>query len=1024
MNDRKPLPDQFDRDSAIANHHESIFIDAGAGTGKTETIVSRIVSQIIADKTFAMSQIAAITFTEKAGAELRNRFRRILEEKKSDLDSSEQSRIEEIINNVDSAAIGTIHAFCKSILTDHSIAAKLPVGFKIGSESAGPRLKIQRARKVVDQVFDSFTPDEQYLLRDINFNTRRMEEMVTELDSKFAIVHELSLKPLVDGPNEHEKTVFKFIYEAIRFLKEDQTHRRTSGEIEFDDLLLMTRELLRSDEALRKSIAYQYRVLLVDEFQDTDPVQWEIVRLLSKDTEESSSPRSGSLVLVGDPKQSIYRFRNADLNTFISVKNKFSQGQELASKSYGAIRDLSSNFRSVKPVIEFVNWLFQDLPNGGNNPLNMGVSYKPLNFVHQPKDIEAGPAVRVFINPDKDSDTDENYVINAMVESEWTAKEIRRVVTQKYLVTEKVGKYDRGYRKAPANFGDICILIPVRTKIGELIRALASNNIPFVSADPSIVFSRPLVLGLINALKVVAQTDDDMALWATLKSPLFGLTDEQLVIYKQEANSTWNIDGYASGGEDNVQQAMELFFEVRNAAGKQQPSVVLQEILDRRQIFEKLSGEITGAFEASSLRTMINHAIQWENDGHAGLLEYLDVLEILTDSKNKSLLPMPSDLNRNAVQIMTIHASKGLEFPVTVVTSMSSWPKASNPKILISKSGTLEFCVGKDVNEVEIASSGYASLKETEEKQAAIEEANRLLYVAMTRARDHLIVSSLYRQSNSRSKFLKDAIDLLTDGDPKNQKLFDVVDHSNTVNEDLPEQTLEVYELSNFQTDFKVELETSRKRHVVSPSSDAAVEMNFLAAAKQDGLVIGSGSAKPDKDNLDWERGSAMAKSERDGRPFGRALHGVMDLVMKHGRIPDQETLQAFLWQMAHEQDVLGDLGELTHKINLLLETEVVHEALQAEKRWPELHLAIADPNDSVRLAEGFADLVYKTSTGYVLVDYKTDKKIDLEKRMHYSQQLGAYALILEHLTGEFPERVLLLHVREDDVETIPLYLN
>ena len=1024
MNDRNPLPDQSDRDSAIANHHESIFIDAGAGTGKTETIVSRIVSQIIADKTFTMNQIAAITFTEKAGAELRNRFRRILEEKKNELDSSEHSRIEEIINNVDSAAIGTIHAFCKSILTDHSIAANLPVGFQIGSESAGPRLKIQRARKVVDQVLDSFTAQEQYLLRDINFNTRRMEEMVTELDSKFAIVHELKLPPLVDGPNDYEKTVFKFIYEAIRFLKEDQSQRRISGEIEFDDLLLMTRDLLRSEETLRKSIADQYRVLLVDEFQDTDPIQWEIVGLLSKESEENPTPRSGSLVLVGDPKQSIYRFRNADLNTFISVKNNFSQGQELSPKSFGAIRDLSSNFRSVKPVIEFVNWLFQDRPDGRKNPLSMGVSYKPLNFVHQPEDKEAGPAVRVFVNPENDPVTGEKFAIDAVVESEWTAKEIRRVVSQKYLVTEKVGKYDRGYRQSPANFGDICILIPVRTQIGELIRALASNDIPFVSADPSIVFKRPLVLGLINALKVVAQTDDDMALWATLKSPLFGLTDEQLVIYKREAGSTWNIDGYASGGEDNVQKSMELFFEVRNAVGKQKPSAVFQEILDRQQIFEKLSGELTGAFEASSLRTLINHAIQWENDGNSGLLEYLDVLEILTDSKNKSLLPMPSDLNTNAAQIMTIHASKGLEFPVTVVTCMSSWPKATNPKILISKSGKLEFHVGKDVNEIEIASSGYSVLKDTEEKQAAEEEANRLLYVGMTRARDHLVVSSLYRQANSRSRFLKDSIELLTGGNPKNQNLFEVVDHSKTVNGELPKQMLDVYELDNFQTEFESELESSRKRHVVSPSSDAAVEMNQLAAAKQDDIVIGVETAKPDNDNLDWDRGSAMAKSERDGRPFGRALHGVMDLVMKHGRIPDQETLQAFFWQMAHEQDVLDDLGELSHKINLLLENEIVVEALESEQRWPELHLAIADPNDAIRLAEGFADLVYKTSTGYVLVDYKTDKTIDLKKQMHYSQQLGAYALILKHLTGEFPERVLLLHVQENDVETIPLYLD
>ena len=105
----------------------------------------------------------------------------------------------------------------------------------------------------------------------------------------------------------------------------------------------------------------------------------------------------------------------------------------------------------------------------------------------------------------------------------------------------------------------------------------------------------------------------------------------------------------------------------------------------------------------------------------------------------------------------------------------------------------------------------------------------------------------------------------------------------------------------------------------------------------------------------------------------------------------------------------------------MLLKSEIVLEALSADQRWPELHLAIADPTDEIRLAEGFADLVYKTAKGYVLVDYKTDKEIGIDSLMHYEQQLGAYGLILEQLTGSRPERTLLLHITEDSVETIEL---
>jgi len=1018
MTDDKPLPDHLDRDAAIANHHESIFIDAGAGTGKTETIVTRIVNQIIANPEFTMNDIAAITFTEKAGAELRSRFRRKLEESKKDQPSDNIARIETAIVSVDSAAIGTIHSFCKRILTDHSIAAKLPVGFKIGSESAGPRQRIFRARVVADLTLDSLTQDEQEALRDIDFGTRKMEELVVELDSKFAIVNELQHDKVREIANEYEGPVYKFIDTAIKFLIENQTDRRNSGEIEFDDLLIMTRDLLSSDESLRQTIGKQFKVIMVDEFQDTDPIQWQIVRLLTQNSESDSSPRTGSLVLVGDPKQSIYRFRNADIDTFISVKNGFTKND--TTSTYGAIRDLSSNFRSVKPVIEFVNALFDNTVAGEDHPLYMGVGYQALRYVHEPTANAAGPAVRILANPAPAEDG-EKAEVDVALECDWTAKEIRRVITQKYKITVPVSKTKREYRDEPANFGDVCVLIPVRTKLGELIRAFSANEVPFVSADPTIVFSRPLVLGLINSLRVVAQLDDDMSLWAALKSPIFGLTDEQLVQYKQHPGSNWNIDGFAAGGEDNVLRAMEVFYDVRNMVGKQSPSKVMQVILDIQEIFEKLQADKNGSFEASALRILLSHAAQWENAGNTGLLEYTEALELLTENNSKTLLPMPDDIDTNAVQIMTIHASKGLEFPIAVVTCLASWPKYQSPRILISKSGDIEFYLGKDADETNIESAGYANLKNTEEKRASLQEANRLLYVAMTRARDHLIVSSINLRDDSRSTPIKKALENINQVAPTDHPLFEIVDHSLTINEPLPDYSETNTKLKDMRTDFSKEIEASFKRHVVSPSSDLAVEMKVLSSAKAENFQLGDNSETDGQGVDETSRSSSISLAHRDRRPFGRALHGVMDLIIRHGSRPDDETLQTFLWQLAEQENVLDTLPDLTRKIHMLLDSDVVQEALSAEQRWPELHLAIADPEDEIRLAEGFADLVYKTKTGYILVDYKTDKEITLSSMTHYEQQLGAYGLIIKQLTGSLPERTILLHITEESVETIDL---
>jgi ATP-dependent helicase/nuclease subunit A len=1014
MNESVNLRDHSARTQAISEHHQSVFIDAGAGTGKTETIVTRIVTQLVGQEDFTMEQVAAITFTEKAGAELRNRFRRILVEHMASAQPEIKLKLEAAFGFVDSAAIGTIHSFCKRILSDNSIAAKLPVGFQIGSETSGPRLRIERARRVADVAWESLNSSEQSVLRRATVDAKKMQAIVEELDKRFAIVNELSVPDSLKEEKGFEGATYKFIFEAIAQLRVEQITRTQGGEIEFDDLLILTRNLLKNDNDLRQAVSDKYRVMIIDEFQDTDPVQWEIIRLITAEKGKVEQPKLGSLVLVGDPKQSIYRFRNADLNTFIEVKSNFATTENSRDEKFGVVRDLSSNFRSVRPVIEFVNWLFQDFVDGNISPLHMGVDYKGLDAVHDPKDAQPGPAVRIIQSPD------EKTTKITRQEFDWTSQEIVRAIANGYKVTQRVGKSKREYREQAATFADVAILIPVRTHIEDLIRSLANHNIPFSSADPGILFSRPLVSGLVNAIKVVAQTDDDMALWATLKSPLFGLTDTQLFTFINFPKATWDIDGGATGNEDNVARALESLYEIRNEAGKVRPSEVIRQLVSKQQLFEKLAADSNGIFEASAIRMLLSHAVNWENQGNYGLLEYLDTLSILIDDKVKTLLPIPDDLDRNAVQIMTIHAAKGLEFPITVVTGLSSPPSTMPDRLLISRKGDIQFYLGKDKDENPIQSSGYSDLRDGEIALESSQESNRLLYVAMTRARDHLILSAVANKGEKKSKAVaikdslahlpKPAIPLFEWNEPEDQE------------QPPHELALTNIEFDDAEPNFEKQVQASKIRHVVSPSSKAGIGMNVLARAKVEDFSNEDSSGLTELENDDWATAARISMTARDGRPFGRALHGVMDLVIKHGKVPEDEVLQGFIWSQAQTENVLKDLPELTHKVKLLMTCPIILEALEAEDSWPELHLAISDPNDEVKLAEGFADLVYRNSTGYVLVDYKTDREIGIEQMMHYQQQLGAYSLILEHLTGEPPVRILLLHVTSDSVEVINLY--
>jgi ATP-dependent helicase/nuclease subunit A len=420
---------------------------------------------------------------------------------------------------------------------------------------------------------------------------------------------------------------------------------------------------------------------------------------------------------------------------------------------------------------------------------------------------------------------------------------------------------------------------------------------------------------------------------------------------------------------------------------------------------------------------LVTHAYNWENQGNTGLLDYVDALEVLMDEKSRISLPLPAELNADAVQIMTIHAAKGLEFPITVVAGVASQKSNIPETMLISRAGEIEFNLGKNSQDKAIQSTGYSALANGEHKLDQKQEENRLMYVAMTRAQDHLVVSAVGPPSGGKV--------------PRSRQLIEALAAFASAQTELPFDKSESLKLEpfdgqrdsgdglryveNLSMDYSDQIAASTIRRVVSPSSDGATEMNVFAKIKLPGLT------KP-KETADFriedseESGSALIKRQRDGRPFGRALHGIMDLIIQHGAVPDEELLTDFINSKAAEENAIEFLPDLERRVKLLLTSEVVLEALASDERYPELHLAITDPDDDIKVAEGFADLVYKSPKGgYVLVDYKTDKEILGEQLLHYSQQLGAYAIILEALTGKKPERILLLHAKPDSVATIPL---
>jgi ATP-dependent exoDNAse (exonuclease V) beta subunit len=461
------LVDEAERDRIVRSGlDETLFVEAGAGTGKTHALVGRV-EHLVIDAGIRLDTIAAITFTEAAAAELRDRIRERFERRLDDpgLDPATAARCEQALADADDAAIGTLHGFCLRILGEHPVDVKLPPRVEILDEVRSQLAFEERWSAFVDDLFSDPTAEELILrawalgvaveprgggsvsLKDVasvlDDSWDRLDAVAAEPDALLAPVDFSAVDRAVAGLREiattcrnpqdgllakieqlrHELTAIaadagadtqrrlalyrsylprwrrgnsgaakwwddkaaaqaaydraKGAVEAVRdaatdevlrgltrrlarFILASAEHRRAEGQLEFHDLLVLARQLVRESGAARRSLHDRYTRLLLDEFQDTDPIQIEVAVLIAAavtgDDELIDSPWSavatdtGRLFFVGDPKQSIYRFRRADIALFLAARDTF-------SGSAGPLQ-LRENFRTVAPIVDWVNAVF------------------------------------------------------------------------------------------------------------------------------------------------------------------------------------------------------------------------------------------------------------------------------------------------------------------------------------------------------------------------------------------------------------------------------------------------------------------------------------------------------------------------------------------------------------------------------------------------------------------------------------------------------------------------------------------
>ncbi|MCQ1947563.1 exodeoxyribonuclease V subunit beta [Arthrobacter sp. zg-Y1116] len=1100
--------DQAARNQIAADLSTTVFVDAGAGSGKTHALVGRITALV--DSGIDIGSIAAITFTEKAASELRERLRKALADRCRCVTEAAAGLRDEALNRLDAAPIGTIHAFAARLIGEYPIEAGVPPLITVVDELRAQIAFERRWEEVQQALFTDPAADKalQVLLAvgvtldqlrnvagtlDENWDrlrTRpperqrvpaidvgpllRAAELVLENKSKctdpadpllerFPVVEAWrtrlqevhgseDLGSIIDvlnslpkngysggrKPNwgghidsvreqfknlvaQRNQTITEMVSPAVatvsaimaQILLDAARTRQRSGELEYHDLLVHARDLLvgadDDDAPARRPLQQRYTHLMLDEFQDTDPVQAEIAVRLAAST--GCGPEGwaelpvppGRLFMVGDPKQSIYRFRRADIATFLSARNR------AAADTGSAIATLEINFRSTTAVLEWVNAAFGRLiqGNGTVQPEYAELAPDP----DRPEWInDGGPAVAVI-----------GRGSGKLSAAERGAMEARDVAAAIRVATGSAGtpawRHQGGNKEKYAGedlqLSDVCILLPAKTALPYIEDALDAAGIEYRAEASSLVYATQEVTDLLLALRALSNTADQAALVLTLRSALFACGDDDLFRWKQ-AGGHWNLYAPAPHGQKDsaVDKALACLRELHGKLPVRSPAELLEQLAGEQRVLEAATDTPRYRDVWRRIRFVIDQARAWSEATHGGLRDYLNWAASQQGDNARVKEAVVPETDLHAVRIMTIHASKGLEFPMVILAGAGSAPRPVSDPVLWDGAGNTLVRFLKDVE-----TSGFAAAKQLE-TQFSDAERLRLLYVACTRAMSHLVVSHYSGSGSSMSGQLAD-MEKKAQAEPaapgkKYQPAPDL---------ELPQELppLDKAPVTPAPVPAFEKWEEDRAKWVEQSARSSRTSATALAkgdgAGSTDPAADGGVPAPEATSSFQPPDGAEESLPGFDGIPvehgpvFGTALHRLLELT-------DLE-LSPSLSGLASGVAAAAGLripADLEAYARAALETVPVRRAADRE-HW--LELPMVAPHGDQTL-EGIIDLMYREDNGsLVIADFKTDVSVGAEQLAAYWRQLGTYALMIERITGEQVSELVLIFCRAGGAEVL-----
>jgi len=1050
-----PVKDQQARDTILNCLEQNFLVEAGAGSGKTTSLVGRMAALILNGKCL-VENLAAVTFTRKAAGELKERFQERLERLfRQEADPEIRERLGQALEHMDRAFIGTINSFCARLLRERPLEAGLNPEFeeiegleeRLLEERAWDeyllkvRLQEPRLLQALDQLdvspqdlkeayhelalypdvdmqcqataypdlgpvrarlgalcqlAESYLPDkppekgwddlqklmrqvlrwrrmfdlrdDRYLLRllaNMDKSARVTQNRWLSKDGAKAVARAFEefrdelIKPALQQWREYrQQPLMDFLLPAVRYY---QSLRERENKLNFHDLLMRTAALLRDNPEVRAYFQKRYTHLLVDEFQDTDPIQAEVMLYLTgEDVAERDwkrlLPRPGALFVVGDPKQSIYRFRRADVDTYNQVK-------EQIVRTGGKVLHLTTNFRSLPEIVDWVNPTFGevfDLAGAPYQPV-----YTPMHaFRTGDPSFDSGLRKLELTEGGNQEDI-------VMEDAERIASWVRRALDGNVKLARTREETEGGLTPAPIP-GDFMVLVRFKKHMALYARALELHGIPYSISGASNLKDSLELLELLYLLQSLADPDNPVSLVTVLRGLFFGISDDHLYRFKLAGGHFSFLNPLPSNMDPDVQvvfqEAWERLQRYWHWSRELPPSSTFERIAADLGLFPlSLAGEM-GKGRAGYIMYALELMRRQEASGLASFADMVDFLESLLEEGTDEELDLEGGRARG-VRIMNVHKAKGLEAPVVILANPSRSPE-HEPVLHVRRSSgnpqgylTIRKKKGEYRHETLAQPVDWGSYCAEETKYQQAEEM-RLLYVAATRAKNFLVVSTCPKPEKSPWRPLLPFLE----GKP----CLEVIEEA------LPDRIVAANSVTPVMLE-KAREEIQAGLHLMkSPTYNQATVTDMTKKGKDAPKRVSTGR----------------------GVTWGNVIHRSLEALVKGEEGVDLDKLVTDLLQQEgrsteEKDDALALLRRATG-------TGFWQRVTSSHEKWTEVPMGVFDGDTYVT---GTLDLIFKEAGGWVLVDFKSDTVIDKEHlqelTQYYEPQVQAYALRWNQITGQ-----------------------